>query len=115
MKFSLLQLLIRASYRHFKGRLPEAICYCLQTCTVKIVLLVMNVMYIYQLTLTHGMQEGYGTCLLCVSVCLSVTKVSGATAFLSTLKARFILVFFSLILEENHPLECSGMLKPIWK
>ena len=32
-----LQLLIWASYRHFKERLPEAIC-CLQTCNVAVVL-----------------------------------------------------------------------------
>ena len=35
---SVLQLLIWASYRHFKERLPEAIC-CLQTCNVDVVLL----------------------------------------------------------------------------
>ena len=31
---------------HFKGRLPEAICCCLQTCNVDVVLLVMYRMYI---------------------------------------------------------------------
>ena len=35
-----------ASYRHFKERLPEAICCCLQTCNVDVVLLVMYCMYI---------------------------------------------------------------------
>ena len=49
-QLSLLQLLIRASYRHFysffKERLPEAICCCLQTCNVDVVLLVMYRMYI---------------------------------------------------------------------
>ena len=39
-QLSLLQLLIWASYRHFKERLPEAIC-CLQTCNVDVVLLLM--------------------------------------------------------------------------
>ena len=39
-----LSLLIWAGYRHFKERLPEAICCCLQTCNV--VLLVMYCMYI---------------------------------------------------------------------
>ena len=37
-------LLIWASYRHsfhFKDRLPEGICCCLQTCSVNVVLLVM--------------------------------------------------------------------------
>ena len=43
---SLLQLLIWAGYRHFKERLPEAICCCLQTCNVDVVLLVMYCMYI---------------------------------------------------------------------
>ena len=48
-QLSLLQLLLWASYRHFihfKERLPEAICCCLQTCNVDIVLLVMYCMYI---------------------------------------------------------------------
>ena len=31
---------------HFKERLPEAICCCLQTCNVDVVLLVMYCMYI---------------------------------------------------------------------
>ena len=44
--FSLVQLLIWAGYRHFKERLPEAICCCLQTCNVDVVLLVMYCMYI---------------------------------------------------------------------
>ena len=43
-QLSLLQLLIWAGYRHF--RLPEAICCCLQTCNVDVVLLVMYCMYI---------------------------------------------------------------------
>ena len=38
--------LIWAGYRHFKERLPEAICCCLQTCNVDVVLLVMYCMYI---------------------------------------------------------------------
>ena len=42
----LLQLLIWAGYRHFKERLPEAICCCLHTCNVDVVLLVMYCMYI---------------------------------------------------------------------
>ena len=48
-QLSLLQLLIWASYRHyihFKESLSEAICCCLQTCTVDVVLLVMYCMYI---------------------------------------------------------------------
>ena len=41
-QLSLLQLLIIwASDRHFKERWPEAICCCLQTCYVDVVLLVM--------------------------------------------------------------------------
>ena len=42
-QLSLLQLLIWAGYRHFKERLPEAICCCLQTCNVDVVLLVMYI------------------------------------------------------------------------
>ena len=45
-RLSLLQLLIWASYRHFKERLPEAICCCLQTCNVDVVFLVMYCVYI---------------------------------------------------------------------
>ena len=45
-QLSLLQLLIWAGYRHFKERLPEAICCCSQTCNVDVVLLVMYCMYI---------------------------------------------------------------------
>ena len=45
-QLSLLQLLMWASYRHFKERLPEAIFCCLQTCNVDVVLLVMHCMYI---------------------------------------------------------------------
>ena len=45
-QLSLLQLLIWAGYRHFKERLPEAICCCLQTCNVDVVLLVMYCMHI---------------------------------------------------------------------
>ena len=48
-QLSLLQLLIWASYSiyiHFKESLPEAICCCLQTCNVDVVLLVMYCMYI---------------------------------------------------------------------
>ena len=41
-----IQLLLWAGYRHFKERLPEAICCCLQTCNVDVVLLVMYCMYI---------------------------------------------------------------------
>ena len=40
-----LSLLIWAGYRHFKERLPESICCCLQTCNVDVVLLVMYCMY----------------------------------------------------------------------
>ena len=43
-QLSLLQLLIWAGYRHFKE--SEAICCCLQTCNVDVVLLVMYCMYI---------------------------------------------------------------------
>ena len=45
-QLSLLQLLRWASYRHFKERLPEAICCCLQTCNVDVVLLAMYCMYL---------------------------------------------------------------------
>ena len=52
--FSLLQLLIWASFIHFKERLPEAICCCLQTCNVDVVLLVMYRMYIPALIVTSA-------------------------------------------------------------
>ena len=39
---------------------PEGICCCLPTCNVDVVLL----------TLGAHAQEGYGTCLVCVSVCV---------------------------------------------
>ena len=42
-QLSLLQLLIWAGYRHFKERLPEAICCCLQTCNVHVVLYCMYI------------------------------------------------------------------------
>ena len=48
-QLSLLHLLIWAGYRHFKERLPEAIC-CLQTCNVDVVLLVI-IACIYRLSL----------------------------------------------------------------
>ena len=45
-QLSLLQFLTWAGYRNFKERLPEAICSCLLTCNVDVVLLVMYCMYI---------------------------------------------------------------------
>ena len=48
-RLSLLQLLLWDSYRHFihfKQRLPEAICCCLKTCNVDVVLVVVYCMYI---------------------------------------------------------------------
>ena len=45
-QLSALQLLIWASFIHFKERLPEAICCCLQTCNVDVVLVVMYYMCI---------------------------------------------------------------------
>ena len=43
-QLSLLQLLIWASYRHFySDRLPEAICCCLQTCNVDVVMYCMYI------------------------------------------------------------------------
>ena len=53
-QLSLLQLLIRAGYRHFNERLPEAICCCLQTCNVDVVLLVMYCMYIPAFVVTSA-------------------------------------------------------------
>ena len=44
--FHCYNLLLCASYRHSKGRLPEAICCCLQTCSINVVLLVMCCMCI---------------------------------------------------------------------
>ena len=53
-QLSLLQLLIWASYRHFYERLPEAICCCLQTCNVDVVLLVMCCMCIMAFIVTSA-------------------------------------------------------------
>ena len=53
-QLSFLHLLIWAGYRHFKERLPEAICCCLQTCNVDVVLLVMYCMYIPGLIVTSA-------------------------------------------------------------
>ena len=53
-QLSLLQLLLWASFIHFKERLPEAICCCLQTCNVDVVLLVMYRMYIPALIVTSA-------------------------------------------------------------
>ena len=53
-QLSLLQLLIWAGYRHFKERLPEAICCCLQTCNVDVVLLVIYCMYIPRFIVTSA-------------------------------------------------------------
>ena len=52
LQLSLLQLQVIGIFRHFKGRLPEAICCCLQTCNVDVVLLVMYRMYIPALIVT---------------------------------------------------------------
>ena len=56
---------IWASYKHlysFKERLPEAICCCLQTCNVDVVLLVMYRMYISAFIVTSA--ASYGLCYL---------------------------------------------------
>ena len=53
-QLSLLQLLIWASFIHFNERLPEAICCCLQTCNVDVVLLVMYRMYIPPVIVTSA-------------------------------------------------------------
>ena len=59
-QLSLLQLLIWAGYRHFKERLPEAICCCLQACNVDVVLLVMYCMYIPGFIVTSADISHYG-------------------------------------------------------
>ena len=50
----MLQLLIWGSYMHFEEKLPEAICCCLQTCNVDVVLLVMYCMYIQAFIVTSA-------------------------------------------------------------
>ena len=42
-----LSVLIWGIFIHFKERLPGAICCCLQTCNVDVVLLVMYCMHVY--------------------------------------------------------------------
>ena len=66
-QLSLLQLLIWAGYRHFKERLPEAICCCLQTCNVDVVLLIMYCMYIPGFIVTSA-----DISQLCVYLCYSL-------------------------------------------
>ena len=68
----LLQLLIWASYRHFK--LPEAICCCLQTCNVDVVLLVMHCMYLPAFIVTSADISQLWVC-LCKIYCLRLFVV----------------------------------------
>ena len=83
---------------HFKERLPEAICCCLQTCNVDVVFVVMYCMYIpafivttadisqlwVYLTLGTHAQMGYGTCPVpvCLFVCYHLIESKELTNFL---------------------------------
>ena len=51
---SQLSLLVWAGYRHFTERLPDAVCCCLQTCNVDVVLLVMYYMCILAFIVTSA-------------------------------------------------------------
>ena len=60
------------------------------------------------LTLGAHAQKGYGTCLVCVSVCLSFTTPA-PTLLVSTLKVRYVgvdprlfLLFKSWIFDKSH-------------
>ena len=52
------------------------------------------------LTLGMHAEEGYGTCLVCLSVCLSVTTLA-ATSFFLTLEVRCLGVYYRLFLDFN--------------
>ena len=52
------------------------------------------------LTLGVHAQEGYCSCLVCVSVCLSVTTLA-ATSIVFTLKSRYVGVCNRLFLDFN--------------
>ena len=74
-----LSLLLWASYRHFKDRLPEAICCCLQTCSVDVVLLVMCCMCIPVFIVTSAPVMGiFYNILPEASCCLQTCNVYGA-------------------------------------
>ena len=92
-QLSLLQLLIWASYRHFKERLPEAICCCLQTCNVDVVLLVMYCMYILALIVTSAASYGYIYAIYClheaICCCLQTCNVYGTWVTLYCMCTNF--------------------------
>ena len=79
-QLSLLQLLIWASYRHFKESLPEVICCCLQSCNVDVVLLVMYRMYIPAFIVTSAGIFMLFTSILSEAICccLQTCNVYGA-------------------------------------
>ena len=95
-----LSLLIRAGYRHFKERLPEAICCYLQTCNVDVVLLVMYCMYIPAFIVTSAPVMGifmlftnllpetilhtcnvYGTWVTLYCICLQIFMVLTSASY----------------------------------
>ena len=51
------------------------------------------------LTLGAHAQESYGTCLVCLSVCLSVTTLA-ATSFILTFEVRYVGVYYRLFIRE---------------
>ena len=84
-QLSVLQLLIWpviGIFIHFKWRLPEAICCCLQTCNVDVVLLVMYCMYIPAFTVTSANKSQ-----LCVYSCYLL--ISCLRLFVFVYKAKF--------------------------
>ena len=66
------------------------------------VLVDINILFPWQISLTLGAhaQEGYCSCPVCVSVCLSVTTLA-ATSFVFTLKSRYVGVCYRLFLDFN--------------
>ena len=81
-QLSLLQLSVIGIFVYFKNRLPEAICCCLQTCSVNVVLLVMCCMCIpiFIVTSADISQLWVYLCLLTEAscCCLQTCNVYGA-------------------------------------
>ena len=57
-------------------------------------------MYMYCMCLGAHAQEGYSSCPVCLSVCLSVMTFL-ATSFVSTLEFRYVRVYYRLFLIFN--------------
>ena len=76
-QLSLLQLPVIGIFVYFKDRLPEAICCCLQTCSVNVVLLVMCCMCIPVFIVTSAdiSQLWVYLCIYCLRLVVVVYKL----------------------------------------